>query len=80
MSSEYLRGVTYEKYGTSMFIGVGIPIPILNEDLAKKTAIRDEDILTEIVDYGVPRRNKPVLRQISYNSTSKVSKINIEKY
>ncbi|MBA7645118.1 hypothetical protein ES703_52871 [subsurface metagenome] len=66
MSSEYLRGVTYEKYGTSMFIGVGIPIPILNEDLGKKTAIRDEDILTEIVDYGVPRRNKPVLKQISY--------------
>lgn len=66
MSSEYLRGAAYEKYGTSMFIGVGIPIPILNEGLAKKTAIRNEDILTDIVDYSVPRRDRPILRQVSY--------------
>jgi len=66
MSSEYLRGVTYEKYGTSMFIGVGIPIPILNEALAKKTAIKNEDILTDIVDYSVPRRDRPILKQVSY--------------
>jgi len=66
MSSEYLRGATYEKYGTSMFVGVGIPIPILNEGLAKKTAIKNEDILTDIVDYSVPRRDKPILKHVSY--------------
>lgn len=66
MSSKYLRGVAYEKYGTTMFVGVGIPIPILNEGLAKKTAIKNEDILTDIVDYSVPRRDKPILKQVSY--------------
>jgi CBS domain-containing protein len=66
MSAEYLRGVTYEKYGTSMFIGLGIPIPILNEGLAKKTAISDEELLTDVVDYGVPRRDRPKPRQVSY--------------
>ncbi len=66
MSSEYLRGVAYEKYGTSMFVGVGIPIPILNAGLAKKTAIKNEDILTDIVDYSVPRRDRPILKQVSY--------------
>ena len=66
MSSEYLRGAAYENYGTSMFVGVGIPIPILNEGLAKKTAIKNEDILTDIVDYGVPRRDRPILKQVSY--------------
>jgi len=66
MSSEYLRGVSYEKYGTSMFIGVGIPIPILNEGLAKKTAIRDEEIFTEVVDYGIPRRDRPILKNVNY--------------
>ncbi|GAI15157.1 unnamed protein product, partial [marine sediment metagenome] len=66
MSSEYLRGATYEKYGTTMFVGVGIPIPILNEGLAKKTAIKNEDILTDIVDYGVPRRDRPKLKQVNY--------------
>ncbi|MFX1275831.1 MAG: homocysteine biosynthesis protein [Promethearchaeota archaeon] len=66
MTPEFLRGVTYEKYGTSMFVGLGIPIPILNEGLAKKTAISDEDLLTDVIDYGVPRRDRPKLRQVSY--------------
>ena len=66
MTPEYLRGVTYEKYGTSLFVGIGIPIPILNEGLAKKTSISDEELLTDIVDYGVPRRDRPKPRQVSY--------------
>ncbi|MHA1440129.1 MAG: homocysteine biosynthesis protein [Promethearchaeota archaeon] len=66
MTPEYLRGANYEKYGTSLFVGVGIPIPILNERLAKKTAINDKNIITEVVDYGVPRRDRPILKQISY--------------
>ena len=66
MSEEYLRGVTYEKYGTSMFVGIGIPIPILNEGLARKTAISDADLITDVIDCGVPRRDRPKLRQVSY--------------
>jgi len=66
MSSEFLRGVNFEKYGTSLYVGIGIPIPILNEGLAKKTAVKDEDIVTEVVDYGIPRRDRPVLRTINY--------------
>ncbi len=66
MCSEFLRGVCYEKYGTSMFVGVGVPIPILNEGLARKTSIRDEELLTDVVDYGVPRRDRPKLKEISY--------------
>lgn len=66
MTSEYLRGVTYEKYGTSLFVGLGIPIPILNEGLAKKTAISDKDLLTDVIDYGVPRRERPKLKRVSY--------------
>ena len=66
MSPEYLRGVTYEEYGTSLFVGVGVPIPILNEGLAKKTAIKDEEIFTDILDYGVPRRDRPILKQVNY--------------
>ncbi|MHA2290054.1 MAG: CBS domain-containing protein, partial [Promethearchaeota archaeon] len=39
---------------------------ILNEGLAKKTAISDADLLTDVVDYGVPRRDRPKPRQVSY--------------
>jgi uncharacterized protein (DUF39 family)/CBS domain-containing protein len=66
MHSEYVRGVNYEQYGTSMFVGVGFPIPILNEGLAQKTSIKDEEILTEVVDYGIPRRERPILKTTNY--------------
>jgi CBS domain-containing protein len=66
MSTEFLQGATFTRYGTSLYIGIGIPIPLLNEGLVKKTAIRDEEIFTDIVDYGVPRRDRPKLGKVSY--------------
>lgn len=66
MKPEFLRGASFTKYGTTLYVGLGIPIPILNEGLAKKTAIRDEEILTDIVDYGIPRRDRPKLGKVSY--------------
>ena len=66
MNTEFLRGATYTKYGTTLYLGLGIPIPILNEGLAKKTAIQDEEIFTNVVDYGVPRRDRPKLAKVSY--------------
>ncbi len=66
MNPEYLRGVKYDQYGTSMFVGVGVPIPILNDKIAKSTAVSDDQIFTEIVDYGIPRRDRPSLGTVSY--------------
>jgi uncharacterized protein (DUF39 family) len=31
---------------------LGIPIPILNEDIVRYTAVSDEKIFTQIIDYG----------------------------
>jgi CBS domain-containing protein len=67
MNPEFLQGATFTRYGTTLYVGIGIPIPILNEGLAKKTAIRDEEIFTNIVDYGVPRRDRPKLGKVSYS-------------
>jgi uncharacterized protein (DUF39 family) len=52
MSSEWLVGASMLGYGVSLYVGIGIPIPILNEDLARYTAVKDEDIYTQIYDYG----------------------------
>ena len=52
MSSKWLMGVSIQGYGCSLAVGLGIPIPILNEDIVQYTAISDEDIFTQIVDYG----------------------------
>jgi uncharacterized protein (DUF39 family) len=65
MIPEYIRGATFTKYGTTLYVGIGVPIPILNEEIVKNVAIRDKDIQTEIVDYGVPSRDRPTW-QINY--------------
>lgn len=52
MSSRYLRGAYVEKYGVTMYVGIGIPIPVLDEDLAHRVSIRNEQIETNVVDYG----------------------------
>jgi uncharacterized protein (DUF39 family) len=66
MSPEFLQGAAFTGYGTSLYVGLGVPIPILNEGLARKTAIRDSQIMTDVVDYSVPRRDRPKFGQVSY--------------
>ncbi|MGB9959282.1 MAG: homocysteine biosynthesis protein [Candidatus Bathyarchaeales archaeon] len=66
MNPKFIKGASFTKYGTTLYVGIGIPIPLLNIGLAKKTAIRDEDIHIPIVDYGVPVRNRPKLGTVSY--------------
>ncbi len=66
MNSEFIHGASFTKYGTTLYVGIGIPIPILNEGIAEKTAIQDDKIFTDIVDYGIPRRGRPKLGRVSY--------------
>ena len=68
MSPEWLRGVSMRGYGCSLSVGLGIPIPILNEEMAKFTAVKDEEIFTQVVDYSTdyPNRVSRSLAQVSY--------------
>lgn len=66
MDPKYLRGASFTGYGTSLYVGIGIPIPILNVRLAEKTGVKDEDIKTNLLDYGVPRRVRPVVKSTTY--------------
>lgn len=66
MSPNFLRGATIHRYGCTLYVGLGIPIPIINMRVAKTAATTDEEIFTEVIDYGVPSRNRPVLRKVSY--------------
>ena len=52
MSADFLRAAHYEKYGNSLFVGIGVPIPILDEDMAHCVSIKNHQIETTIVDYG----------------------------
>lgn len=52
MTPEWLRGVSILGYGNSLAVGLGIPIPILNSEMAAHTGISDKDIVTQVIDYG----------------------------
>jgi CBS domain-containing protein len=66
MSPEFLRAATMTGYGVSMYIGLGIPIPVLDVETVRATAVKDEDIFVDIVDYGIPSRSRPTLKSVSY--------------
>jgi uncharacterized protein (DUF39 family) len=52
MSPKWLVGVGIQGYGCSLAVGLGVPIPILNEEMVQFTAVSDDEIFTQIVDYG----------------------------
>lgn len=66
MDHEFVRGMDVHRYGTSIAIGVGIPIPILNADVMKRAAVSDEDLYTTLVDYSVTEKSRASLGQYSY--------------
>jgi len=76
MDPDFVRGATMPKYGPTLYVGAGIPIPVLNEDIAARTAISDENITCKIIDYGVSRRSRPVIRETNY-AELKTGKIEI---
>lgn len=64
MSAEFLQAAYFEKYGTSLFVGIGIPIPILDADMARRVSIRNDQIETSVLDYGLP--GTPKIGQVTY--------------
>ncbi|MGB7002312.1 MAG: homocysteine biosynthesis protein [Halobacteriota archaeon] len=66
MSPEYIRGATLYRYGVTLYVGIGIPIPVLNARIAAKTGVQDADLTTEVLDFSVPRRERPVMREVTY--------------
>ncbi len=52
MSPEWLKGASFTGYGVTLTVGIGVPIPILNEQIVRYTAVRDEDLVAQVVDYS----------------------------
>ncbi|WP_290596992.1 MULTISPECIES: homocysteine biosynthesis protein [unclassified Archaeoglobus] len=66
MKPEYMKAAYFPGYGATLFVGVGIPIPVLDAEMAKFTAVRNSEIETNILDFGVARRGRPVVRKVTY--------------
>ena len=68
MSPEWLVGVSILGYGCSLAVGLGVPIPILNEEIVQYTAVSDAELFTQVVDYGndYPNGISKSLGKVSY--------------
>ncbi len=68
MSPKWLVGTSFLGYGATLTVGIGVPIPILNEEILKYTLVTDADILAPVVDYSdvYPNRRPDVLAEVSY--------------
>jgi uncharacterized protein (DUF39 family) len=66
MNRKYLRAGVFHNYGTSLYLGVGIPIPLLDEEMVRRVSISNKELKTTVYDYGVQKRSKPALGMVSY--------------
>jgi uncharacterized protein (DUF39 family)/predicted transcriptional regulator len=68
MNNRYLRGASFHRYGTTLYVGIGIPIPIINTRVARTAALKDDEIYVDIRDYSIAVRPdlRPVIKRVSY--------------
>jgi len=68
MQPRWLLGVSILGYGCSLAVGLGIPIPILDEEMARYTAVADEELFAPLVDYSedYPKGTGKTVGQVSY--------------
>jgi uncharacterized protein (DUF39 family) len=67
MSPKWLRGASFPGYGATLAVGLGIPIPILNEEILAFTAVTDADITGPVVDYSeaYPNGKPEILAEVT---------------
>lgn len=68
MSPDWLVGYSALGYGVSLLIGLGVPIPILDEDICRQAALKDSELFAPVVDYSddYPNGKKSPYGSVSY--------------
>ncbi len=68
MTTDYIKGASFTGYGATLIVGIGLPIPILDEEMAYFTSRTDNDLYAQIVDYSddYPNRVARSLGEASY--------------
>ncbi|MGB8993414.1 MAG: homocysteine biosynthesis protein [Desulfobaccales bacterium] len=67
MNHKWLRGASFTGYGATLTVGLGIPIPILNEETLEFTAVTDAEISAPVVDYSdaYPNGKAEILAEVT---------------
>ncbi len=52
MQPKWLVGTSMLGYGVTLIVGIGVPIPVLDEETIRYAAIKDKEIYTQVIDYS----------------------------
>jgi uncharacterized protein (DUF39 family) len=68
MSPRWLVGTSMLGYGCTLTVGIGVPIPILSEEILGYTTVTDAEIFSAVVDYSdaYPNLKPDILDEVSY--------------
>ncbi|PZD72235.1 hypothetical protein C1752_03822 [Acaryochloris thomasi RCC1774] len=66
MNSEWVRGCHFKNYGPSLMLGVGVPLPVLDESVIQACAVSDQELVAPVIDFSIPRRVRPTFGLVSY--------------
>jgi L-aspartate semialdehyde sulfurtransferase len=77
MTAEWVRGCYFRNYGASLMLGVGVPLPVIHEEVVARAAVMDEHLVAPVIDFSIPRRVRPTFGSVSY-AQLKSGKITIE--
>ena len=79
MSPRWLVGTSMLGYGPTLTVGIGVPIPILSEEILKYTTVTDDQIIGTIIDYSdaYPNRRTESVGEVTY-AQLKSGKITIQ--
>ncbi|MBW4693285.1 MAG: homocysteine biosynthesis protein [Lyngbya sp. HA4199-MV5] len=77
MDARWVRGCYFRSYGPSLMLGVGVPLPVLHEEVVARCTIQDQDLVAPVVDFSIPRRVRPTFGLVSY-SQLKLGRITID--
>ncbi len=68
MKPKWLVGTSFVGYGCTLTVGIGVPIPVLSEEILRYTLVTDSDIFAPVVDYAeaYPQRKPDILAEVSY--------------
>jgi uncharacterized protein (DUF39 family) len=66
MDAKWVRGCYFKSYGPSLMLGVGVPLPVLREEVVAHCAVRDQELVAPVVDFSIPRRVRPTFGLVTY--------------
>jgi uncharacterized protein (DUF39 family) len=68
MKPGWLVGTSMLGYGCTLTVGIGIPIPILSEEILRYTTVSDAEIFAPVIDYSeaYPEMKPDILAEVSY--------------